>query len=69
MNGLTKDELKQLIFVLAVWAEAPEGAPEDWYHHGEENLQAWKNYIERSHERGYYAVPALEEDEYEKTTI
>ena len=46
-----------LVMYLALYAPAPENAPDDWYHHAEENLAAWQAFIRESEERGYYSFP------------
>ena len=45
-----------LVMFLALYAPAPENAPEDWYHHGDENLLAWQDFIRESELRGYYQL-------------
>lgn len=50
-----------LVFYLSLYAPAPEDAPDDWYHNGEQNLRAWQMFIKRAEERGYYAFPIAEE--------
>ena len=47
----------QMVFFLGLHAPAPEGTPNDWYHHGEENMKAWAEYLSKSAERGHFAVP------------
>lgn len=54
-----------LVFFLALYAPAPENAPDDWYHNGELNLQAWKQFIQEAEQRGYYALPIQEEAPHE----
>ena len=52
-NGVSEIEFDQLVFALATMYKAPENAPDDWEHHGEENLKAWKDYINTARKRGY----------------
>lgn len=48
---------KGLLMFLALSFPAPEEAPDDWFHHGDENLDAWRAYIMKCKERGYYDIP------------
>ncbi len=50
-------EIGQLSAMLGLWAPAPINAPEDWFHHGDENIQAWGEYLRDSVEKGYYVLP------------
>lgn len=48
---------KGLLMFLALSFPAPEEAPDDWFHHEDENLDAWRAYIMKCKERGYYDIP------------
>ena len=50
-------EYNPLLVYLALYAPAPENAPDDWYHHGDENLKAWREFVRESQQRGYYTFP------------
>lgn len=50
---------KGLLMFLALSYPAPEEAPDDWFHHGDENLEAWRAYIMKCKERGYYDIPMI----------
>lgn len=59
---------KGLLMFLALSFPAPEEAPDDWFHHGDENLDAWRAYIMKCKERGYYDIPMIEEENDEQQT-
>ena len=52
-----------LCFFLGLYAPAPAPyTPDDWVHHGEENVAAWVKFVQDSVERGYFAAPIMEND-------
>ena len=51
------DELEQLAVYLGMYCKAPENAPDDWLHHGDENIEAWIAFIRKSHRQGFYVMP------------
>lgn len=53
----TPIERGQIACFLGLYAPAPEGAPKDWYHHGDENTRAWIDYFNQCEEQGYFSVP------------
>lgn len=55
-----------LLVYLALYAPAPENAPDDWYHHGAENLAAWLQFVATAEDRGYYAIPIDAQRETDK---
>ena len=50
-------KVSPLLFYLALYAPAPEYAPDDWVHHAEDNLAAWQRFVNEAQERGYYEFP------------
>lgn len=56
--GMTRADIDALLVYLALYVPAPEGAPADWHHHGDENYKAWQTFVREAKERGYYAYPA-----------
>lgn len=58
---------KGLLMFLALAFPAPEEAPNDWFHHGDENLDAWRAYIMKCKERGYYDIPMIDGQAYWQT--
>ena len=51
-----------LILYLALYAPAPMNAPDDWFHHAEENWKAWKAFINTCEQGGCYPIPIEEEE-------
>ena len=54
------------LLFLALYAPAPENAPIDWYHHGEENYKAWKEFEGKSKKQGYYELPVQNDEDNAK---
>ena len=69
MNDGTEESKRALIFFLALYAPAPEGAPRDWRRHGDDNLRAWEEFVKTSEARGHYAYPIEETSEQAEDAI
>ena len=59
-KGVKKMRIIDFLLFLALYAPAPKNAPKDWFHHAEENFNAWKQFLDEAKERGYFEVPTRE---------